>query len=147
MHLRVKGIQVCSKKCPALFQEEIIMKKRKYIKNIKNLLPQNHWANINKTWQEASLGEGDSILLKKNNLILIIFFSSLYQRYDIHVIICVYWFELFSQVSDLAPGPLFSSRRSLNIQYLSHFCMDFAQIFRAFVTFQTPFKKYKKFWY
>ena len=32
------------------------------------------------------------------------FFSSLNQRYDI--IICVYWFELFSQVSDVAHGPL-----------------------------------------
>ena len=31
-------------------------------------------------------------------------FSSLNQRYDI--IICVYWFELFSQVSDVAHGPL-----------------------------------------
>ena len=33
-----------------------------------------------------------------------IFFSSLNQRYDI--IICVYCFELFSQVSDVAHGPL-----------------------------------------
>ena len=31
-------------------------------------------------------------------------FSSLNQRYDI--IISVYWFELFSQVSDVAHGPL-----------------------------------------
>ena len=31
-------------------------------------------------------------------------FSSLNQRYDI--IMCVYWFELFSQVSDVAHGPL-----------------------------------------
>ena len=37
---------------------------------------------------------------KVNNVIL----SSLNQRYDI--IICVYWFELFSQVSDVAHGPL-----------------------------------------
>ena len=35
-----------------------------------------------------------------------IFFSSLNHRYDI--IICVYWFELFSQVSDVAHGPLVS---------------------------------------
>ena len=33
-----------------------------------------------------------------------VFFSSFNQRYDI--IICVYWFELFSQVSDVAHGPL-----------------------------------------
>ena len=33
-----------------------------------------------------------------------VFSSSLNQRYDI--IICVYWFELFSQVSDVAHGPL-----------------------------------------
>ena len=32
------------------------------------------------------------------------FFSFLNQSYDI--IICVYWFELFSQVSDVAIGPL-----------------------------------------
>ena len=35
---------------------------------------------------------------------LIMFFFSLNQHYDI--IICVYWFELFSQVSDVAHGPL-----------------------------------------
>ena len=34
------------------------------------------------------------------------FFSSLYQRYDTCIIICVYWFELFSQVSNVAHGPL-----------------------------------------
>ena len=33
-----------------------------------------------------------------------VFFSSLNQRYNI--IICVYWFELCSQVSDVAHGPL-----------------------------------------
>ena len=33
-----------------------------------------------------------------------VFFTSLNQRYDI--IICVYWFELFSQVSNVAHGPL-----------------------------------------
>ena len=33
-----------------------------------------------------------------------VFFSFLNQRYDI--IICVYWFELFYQVSDVAHGPL-----------------------------------------
>ena len=32
------------------------------------------------------------------------FFSSLNQCYDI--IICVYWFKLLSQVSDVAHGPL-----------------------------------------
>ena len=32
-----------------------------------------------------------------------VLFSSHNQRYDI--IICVYWFELFSQVSDVAHGP------------------------------------------
>ena len=32
------------------------------------------------------------------------FFSSLNERYDI--ILCVYWFELFSQVSNVAHGPL-----------------------------------------
>ena len=57
---------------------------------------------------QSILGWRDSILYKKepfnshkdNND----FFSSLNQHYDI--IICVYWFELFSQVSDVAHGPL-----------------------------------------
>ena len=35
------------------------------------------------------------------------FVSSLNQHYDI--VICVYWFELFSQVSNVAHGPLVSS--------------------------------------
>ena len=30
------------------------------------------------------------------------------------------------------------------LQYLSHFCIDYAQIFREFVTFQTPFSNIKK---
>ena len=45
-------------------------------------------------WNRASLLSGLSGLL----------FSSLNQIYVI--IICVYWFELFSQVSDVAHGPL-----------------------------------------
>ena len=39
-----------------------------------------------------------------DHLFFFVFFSSLNQRYDI--IICVYYFELFSQVSDVAHGPL-----------------------------------------
>ena len=31
----------------------------------------------------------------------------------------------------------------LKLQYLSHFCMDFAHFFRAFVTFETPFTNYQ----
>ena len=76
--------------------------------NFQDLLLQKQWVNFNQTWHKASLGEGDSSLFneepinssKVNNVI----FSSLNQRYDI--IICVYWFELFSQVSDVAQGPL-----------------------------------------
>ena len=37
-------------------------------------------------------------------MLIMFFFSSLNQRYDI--IICVHLFELFSQVSDVAHGPL-----------------------------------------
>ena len=49
---------------------------------------------------------------------LIMFFSSLNQRDDI--IICVYWFEMFSQVSDVAHGPLVNafSVASLFIQII-----------------------------
>ena len=42
-----------------------------------------------------------------------VFFSSLNQRYDI--IICVYLFELFSQVSDVAHGPLVIAKISYEI--------------------------------
>ena len=35
----------------------------------------------------------------------------------------------------------------LKFQYFSRFCLDFAQIFKAFVTFQTPVNQYKKFRY
>ena len=44
---------------------------------------------------------------KFNNVFFLVdngFFPSLNQRYNIFV--CVYWFELFSQVSDVAYGPL-----------------------------------------
>ena len=51
------------------------------------------------TWAFGS-GELKTISYHKVN----IFFSSLNQRFDI--IICVYWIELFSQVSDVAHGPL-----------------------------------------
>ena len=74
---------------------------------LKKFLLQNHWANFNQTWNKASLDDGDSSSNKEpinshkvNNVV----FSSIYQRYDI--IICVYKFELFSQVSDVAHGPL-----------------------------------------
>ena len=36
--------------------------------------------------------------------LIVVFFPSLNQRFD--KIICVYWFELFSRVSDVAHGPL-----------------------------------------
>ena len=53
-----------------------------------------------------------SILQMKNQSILIIFFSFFNQFYDI--IIYFWWFELFSQVRDVAHGPLVCS----DIMYL-----------------------------
>ena len=45
-----------------LFQGEIITKKRKiHCQIVKNHLLQNHWANFNKTWHNASLDEGPGI--------------------------------------------------------------------------------------
>ena len=49
--------------------------------------------------QVFSIEKKQLILIK-----LIMFFSSLNQCYDI--IICVYWFELFTQVRGVAHGPL-----------------------------------------
>ena len=55
-----------------------------------------------------SLGAGDSSVFKwktiNSHKVNNVIFSSLNQCYDI--IICVYWFKLFSQVSDVAHGPL-----------------------------------------
>ena len=80
-----------------------------------------HWWNLKKSSSPEPLSQFQQILAqsipcvrgiqvssndktinfhKVNNVI----FSSLNQCYDI--IICVYWFELFSQVSDVVHGPL-----------------------------------------
>ena len=69
----------------------------------KILLLQNHWANVNQTWHKASLGEWDSVLFKEepfnshqdNNVFFLLLIN-----------VMIYWFELFSQVSDVAHGPL-----------------------------------------
>ena len=74
------------------------------------LLLQSHWTISTKhgtkhPWVkgiQVSTNEELIKSLKINN----VFFSSLNQRYD--NIICVYWFELFLQVSDVAHGPLVS---------------------------------------
>ena len=39
---------------------EIIRKYKNKLMKSKNLLLQNHWANFNQTWHQASLGDGDS---------------------------------------------------------------------------------------
>ena len=58
-------------------------------------LLKNHWANFNQTWHKVSWGEGHL----ENHLILI----KIIIGFDITI--CVYWFELFSQVSYVAHGP------------------------------------------
>ena len=79
-----------------------------------HLLLQNHWANFNQTWHKASLGEGDSSLLSKgphpfprrDNYEKVNQLRN--QCYDIIIALnkCVYLYELVSQVSDVAKGPL-----------------------------------------
>ena len=57
--LWLRGFKFDQMKGPALFQEEIFMKKQNTLTKFKNLLLQNHWANYNQTWHNASLGERD----------------------------------------------------------------------------------------
>ena len=83
-------------KDPTHFQGEIITKLGK-------IHWQNHWAIFNQFLHKASLGEDSNEKTISYHKVYI-FFSSLNQHYDI--IICVYWCELFSQVSDVAHGPL-----------------------------------------
>ena len=64
---------------------------------------------------------GFKFLLKKKQSIilkLLMFSSSLNQRYDI--IICVYWFELFSQVNYVAHGPLVVFMLSVWFNFFLH---------------------------
>ena len=104
MHPWVKGIQVCLNEGPNPFPRGDCYKiSENTLTKLKKSLLQNCSANFNQFWHEASLGEDaneKTISYHKVN----IFFSSLNQRYDI--IICVNWFELFSQVSDVAHEPL-----------------------------------------
>ena len=63
-----------------------------------HLLLQNHWTKFQPNLAQSIVGWRGfkfSILMK---------FSSLNQHFDIGI--CVYWFELFSQVSDVDHGPL-----------------------------------------
>ena len=56
-HPWVKGIQVCSNKGPRFFPRGDYYEIAKiYWRNLKSLL-QNHWANFNQTWHNASLGD------------------------------------------------------------------------------------------
>ena len=60
-----KGIQVCSNAGPRPSPRGDNRENVKlYWKSLKNLLLQNHMANFNQIWHTASLGGGDSSLLK-----------------------------------------------------------------------------------
>jgi hypothetical protein len=61
----VKGIQVCSNKGPGSLQSGDTGNHKNGVGSFKNLLLQNHWANLNQTWHKSSLHEGDSILFKE----------------------------------------------------------------------------------
>ena len=87
LHPWVKGIQVCLNEGP-------------------NPLPRgDYYKNSENTTNFGTKHPWVRIQMKKNNELF--YFFSPNQRYDI--IICVYWFELFSQMSDVAHGPLVSS--------------------------------------
>ena len=100
MHPWVKGIQVCLNEGPNPFPRGDYYKiRQKYIDEIKKKsLFQNHWVNFNQFLHKASLGEDSNEKTISYHKVYF-FSSSLNQR-------CVYWFELFSQVSDVAHGPL-----------------------------------------
>ena len=102
----VEGIQICSNGGSRPFSSGDNNKIAKlHWQNLKNLLLQNHCANFNQILHKSILDEGDSNEELFNSQIVINgFFPSLNQCYD--KIICVYWFEPFSQVSDVAHGPL-----------------------------------------
>ena len=111
MHPWVKGIQVCSIEGPHPFPRGDNYEIAKiHWQNLKiffsrttepistNLCAKHSWMK----GIQVSSNEEKINSHKVNN----VFFSSLYQCF--YIIICVYWFELFSQVSDVALGPLVS---------------------------------------
>ena len=111
-HPWVQGNQVCSNEGPHPFQRgdnyEIV---KNTLTKLKNLLLQNHWANFNQTWHKASLCEWDLICSKKKHLIFIKIIMGFFLLL-INVMILSYVFidlNCFSQVSDVAHGPLVSN--------------------------------------
>ena len=85
-HPWMKGIQVCSNEGPRLFPRgdnyEIV---KIHWRNWKNLLLQNHWANLNQTWHKASWVKGIQVCSNEEPAINSpkindVFFSSLNQR-------------------------------------------------------------------
>ena len=87
-----------------------------------HLLIQNHLANFNQTWHNTSLGEGDSSLFKWSSSLFLI---------NIMLIIYVYWFEVFSQVSDVANGPLVKTLRNyiiLRCKYAVELLVNFEDL-------------------
>ena len=58
---RFKFVQL---KGQSLFQGETITNSKNTLMKFKNPLLKNHWANFNKTWHKASLGDEDSSLFK-----------------------------------------------------------------------------------
>ena len=104
-----RGFKFVQMKGTALFQGEIITKYWKYIDKIKKIFFSRTTEPIStKLGTKHPWVKGIQISLNEepinSPIINNVFFSSLNQSYDI--IICVYWFELFSQVSDVAHGPL-----------------------------------------
>ena len=97
----MKGIQVCSNESPRPFPRGDNYKiSENTLTNLKKISSPEP---LNQFWHKASLGEDSNEKTISYHKVYI-FFSFLCQRYDI--IICVYWFELFSQVSNVAHGPL-----------------------------------------
>ena len=108
-HHWVKGFQVCSNEGPCPFQREDNYEIVKiHWRNLKIFFSRTTGPILTQLGTKHPWVKGIQVCSNEEpiNSQLIMFFSSLNQHFDI--IICVYWFELFSQVSDVAHGPLVS---------------------------------------
>ena len=67
-HPCVMRMQICSNERPFSFPRGDTSNNKNKLPTFKNHPPRNHWANFNQTWHKASLGEGYSNWLKRNNI-------------------------------------------------------------------------------
>ena len=107
-------------KGPALFQGEIITKLAKiHYRNLKILVSRTTWPISTKIgtkhpWMKRIQVCFNEEPINSHRVNNVFDFPSLNQRHDI--IICVYCLELFSQMSDVAHGPL------VNLPIMEQYC-------------------------